>query len=100
MLVRPSIFCSDSIYNIVCREGFTPNQDFVISSHPHCQNLYIATAGSFHGWKFLPIIGDYVVKLLDGKLEENLMKRWAWDRAQEGGVHEKVTPKRELKYLI
>ncbi|RAL58929.1 hypothetical protein DID88_009220 [Monilinia fructigena] len=42
----------------LCWDGITPNQDFIISPHPRCQNLYIATGGSFHGWKFLPIIGD------------------------------------------
>lgn len=95
-----SIYCTDSTSNILFRDGFTPNQDFVISSHPHCQNLYIATGGSFHGWKFLPIIGDYIVQLLEGKLEEDLVKRWAWDRPQEGGAHQKVKPRRELKDLL
>ena len=49
-----------------------PNQDFVTSSHPHYQNFYITTGGSFHGWKFLPIIGPYVVKLLMANLKANL----------------------------
>ena len=84
---------------ILDRDGYTPNQDFIISAHPHCQNLYIATAGSFHGWKFLPIIGDYVVQLLDGTLEEDLVKRWAWDRPQSEGAHERVRPRREMKDL-
>ena len=73
-----SIYCTDSTSNILFRDGFTPNQDFVISS-----------GGSFHGWKFLPIISDYVVQLLDEPLEEDLVKRWAWDRPQEGGAHSK-----------
>ena len=82
------------------RDGFTPNQDFIISAHPCCGNLYIATAGSFHGWKFLPILGQYVVKLLDGELEDDLVKRWAWDRPQKGSAHEKVKPRRELRDLM
>jgi glycine/D-amino acid oxidase-like deaminating enzyme len=82
------------------RDSITPNQDFIISSHPHCKNLYIATAGSFHGWKFLPVIGDYVVQLLDGKLHEDLVKRWAWDREQAGSAHGKMLPRRELKDLL
>jgi hypothetical protein len=81
------------------RDGFTPNQDFVISAHPHSKNLYVATGGSFHGWKFLPILGKYVVKLLDGELNESLVKRWAWDRRQEGAAHETVRPRRELNNL-
>ncbi len=81
------------------RDGITPNQDFIISPHPRCENLYIATGGSFHGWKFLPIIGKYVVQMLDGTLDEDIAKRWAWDRDQKGSAHEKIVPKRELKDL-
>ncbi|TAQ87306.1 hypothetical protein B7494_g4343 [Chlorociboria aeruginascens] len=84
----------------ICWDGITPNQDFIISVHPRCENLYIATAGSFHGWKFLPILGEYVVKLLDGKLEEELVKRWAWDRDQSGSAHSMLIPKRELSDLL
>ncbi|KAH8590091.1 sarcosine oxidase-like protein [Bisporella sp. PMI_857] len=83
----------------ICWDGFTPNQDFIISSHPKCGNLYIATGGSFHGWKFLPIIGEYVVDLLDGKLSEDLKQRWAWDRPQDGAAHETVIPRREMSDL-
>jgi len=83
----------------LCWDGITPNQDFIISAHPRCQNLYIATGGSFHGWKFLPIIGDYVVKMLDNKLDVDLLKRWAWDRDKKESVHELFFPKRELRDL-
>jgi sarcosine oxidase/L-pipecolate oxidase len=82
------------------RDGITPNQDFIISSHPRCQNLYVATGGSFHGWKFLPIIGKYVVQMLDDQLDADLEKRWAWDREQTGSAHERIIPRRELKDLF
>ncbi|RDL31477.1 uncharacterized protein BP5553_09686 [Venustampulla echinocandica] len=55
----------------ICWDGITPSQDFIISEHP-TSNLYIATGGSFHGWKFLPTIGKYVTQLLDGRLPEDL----------------------------
>ncbi len=84
----------------ICWDGITPNQDFIISPHPHSRNLHIATGGSFHGWKFLPIIGKYVVQSLDGELEKELMERWAWDREQKGSAHETVMPRRELKDLL
>jgi len=41
----------------------------------------VATCGSFHGWKFFPIIGKYVVEMLDGDLDLALREKWAWDRA-------------------
>lgn len=84
----------------ICWDGITPNQDFIISPHPQCKSLYIATGGSFHGWKFLPLIGKYIVQMLDGNLEQDLVKRWAWDREQTGSAHETVMPKRELKDIL
>lgn len=56
--------------------------------------------GRFISWKFLPIIGQYVVQLLDGELEESLVRRWAWDRSEEDGVQDKIKPRRELKDLM
>ncbi|KUJ09367.1 sarcosine oxidase-like protein [Mollisia scopiformis] len=69
----------------VCWNAVTPNQDFIIAPHPHCRRLFIATAGSFHGWKFMPTIGKYVVEMLDGTLDAALVKRWAWDREMRAG---------------
>ncbi|KAI0118242.1 sarcosine oxidase [Nemania sp. FL0031] len=64
----------------ICWECVTPSEDFIISHHPASEGLFIATCGSFHGWKFLPVIGRYVTQMLDGTLESDLEKRWAWDR--------------------
>ncbi|KAK7993632.1 hypothetical protein PG989_007013 [Apiospora arundinis] len=33
---------------IICWGAISPNQDWVINAHPHCEKLFIATAGSFH----------------------------------------------------
>ncbi|KAF4631685.1 hypothetical protein G7Y89_g6449 [Cudoniella acicularis] len=92
--------CHRVLVLTLARDGITPNQDFIISSHPCSRNLYIATGGSFHGWKFLPIIGKYVVQMLDGQLEPELQKRWAWNREQTGSAHERLLPQRELRDLL
>ncbi|KAF2769087.1 hypothetical protein EJ03DRAFT_336447 [Teratosphaeria nubilosa] len=47
--------------------------------------LYLATGGSFHSWKFMPTIGQYIVKMLHGELNEEQSNRWAWDRTASGG---------------
>lgn len=65
---------------MVCWDAVTPNQDFIFTRYLHCKHLFIATASSFHGWKFMPTIRKYVVELLDGTLGAVLVKRWAWDR--------------------
>ncbi|KAH8802801.1 sarcosine oxidase-like protein [Xylogone sp. PMI_703] len=83
----------------ICWDAITPTQDFIIGAHPHCERLYIATAGSFHGWKFLPIIGHYVVQMLDSELDGALEKRWAWDRPMRDLTQPKGLPKRDLKNI-
>ncbi|KAI0204180.1 sarcosine oxidase [Astrocystis sublimbata] len=64
----------------ICWDCVTPSEDFIISSHSASTGLFIATCGSFHGWKFLPVIGKYVVQMLDGTLEPELKRKWAWDK--------------------
>ncbi|KAL9055150.1 MAG: hypothetical protein Q9162_003728 [Coniocarpon cinnabarinum] len=81
----------------MCWDALTPNQDFIISQHPHGENLYVATGGSFHGWKFLPTVGKYVVQMLDGTLDNEKARRWAWDRPDQGAACMEYNPQRDLK---
>jgi sarcosine oxidase / L-pipecolate oxidase len=85
---------------VASRDAITPNQDFIISAHPHCKSLFIATGGSFHGWKFLPILGKYVVEMLEGRLDAELAKKWAWDRGDKGSAHEGLVPRREMRDVM
>jgi sarcosine oxidase/L-pipecolate oxidase len=81
------------------RDAVTPNQDFIIDRHPNCKNLYFAGAGSFHGWKFLPTLGKYVVEMLQGTLDAEKASRWAWDRPNEGSALPAYVPRRDLKEI-
>ncbi|KJZ78618.1 hypothetical protein HIM_02009 [Hirsutella minnesotensis 3608] len=74
----------------MCWDASTPTHDFLITAHPHCQGLYVATGGSFHGWKFLPVIGDYVADMMQGSLEAEYADRWAWDK--KGGDGHSANP--------
>lgn len=71
---------------------------------PRLGNLYLAIGGSFHSWKFLPIIGKYVVNVLNGvsngeEKDQNWMwKSEGWDEGRRG-AYKKVIPRRELKDL-
>jgi sarcosine oxidase/L-pipecolate oxidase len=69
----------------------------VICPHPGAQGLFIASGGSFHGWKFLPNIGKYITQMLDGSLDERKATRWAWDRSNEGANCVMYLPSRDLK---
>jgi sarcosine oxidase/L-pipecolate oxidase len=74
----------------MCWDASTPTHDFLISPHPQSDNLYIATGGSFHGWKFLPVIGDYVMAMMQGTLDSDLADRWAWNK--KGGDGHSANP--------
>lgn len=62
----------------MCWDGDTKDINFRICPSPSNSNLFIATAGSGHGFKFLPIIGDYVVDMLEGKLASEYCELWKW----------------------
>lgn len=47
----------------------------------------------------MPTIGRHVVELLDGELDADLVKRWAWDRENEGSAHGDLLPTLELRDL-
>ena len=62
------------------RDAFTTSSDFIISPHAAAKGLFVATCGSFHGYKFFPVLGKYVVQMLEDELEPELKEKWAWDR--------------------
>ena len=62
------------------RDAFTTSGDFIISPHSAMSGLYVATCGNFHGWKFFPVLGKYVLQMLEGSLSAELADKWAWDR--------------------
>jgi len=43
----------------------SPTGDFLVDYHPKFQNLFIATGGSGHAFKFLPVLGDEIVKIIE-----------------------------------
>ena len=40
-----------AFFTLICgyRDGISQDANWYITPHPRCENLYIATAGSFHG---------------------------------------------------
>lgn len=86
-----------------CWDAISSDQNQLICQHPdpRLSNLYFATAGSFHSWKFLPTIGKYVVNMLNGNsngAEKDAAWQWKTTFA-ERGAHEKVKPRRDLADL-
>ncbi|KAM0269419.1 hypothetical protein ACHAQH_009756 [Verticillium albo-atrum] len=77
-------------------DATTKSHDFLITPHPKCTNLFVATGGSFHGWKFLPVISDYIVDMMFGRLEAEYVDRWAWDPSS--GDEHRVNPTYDVEF--
>ncbi|KAI9673117.1 MAG: hypothetical protein M1817_002979 [Caeruleum heppii] len=76
----------------LCWYTDTPTGDFLISPHPNYTGLFVATGGSGHGFKYLPVIGEAVVDILrdrperKGGIEEDLRRKWRWPTEEERGM--------------
>ena len=82
------------------RDAFTTTSDFIISPHSASKGLYIATCGSFHGFKFFPVLGKYITQMLEGELEPELAEKWAWDRPRSGPSQNVEYPNSEMRHLL
>jgi sarcosine oxidase/L-pipecolate oxidase len=66
----------------ICHYADTPDGDFLIDYHPkYGRSLFIATGGSGHGFKFLPVIGDKIVDCMQGNCLDAFKDKWAWKEA-------------------
>lgn len=83
----------------LCWYTDTPDGDFIIDYHPNLKGLFVATGGSGHGFKFLPVIGEKVTDCVLGKCPDDFKGKWnftkhgdmAWDKVvtedgSRGGV--------------
>ncbi|CCL99199.1 uncharacterized protein FIBRA_01214 [Fibroporia radiculosa] len=58
----------------------SPDEDWVIGFHPTDPQVMLATAGSGHAYKFLPVIGRLVADAIQGILPADLVQKFALDR--------------------
>lgn len=87
----------------ICFDAVTPTEDWLLCRHPHSSlsNLVIASGGSFHSYKFMPVAGKYVAKVLKGEsCGEEKDQAWKWKSEKElgksGGLEFGESGKREV----
>ncbi|KAI6889730.1 nucleotide-binding domain-containing protein [Hortaea werneckii] len=67
----------------VCWYNDSFDNHLVIDRVPETEGLMVATAGSGHAFKYLPVIGKYVADVMEGvKTERPSIKAWKWRRLE------------------
>ena len=60
-------FTGNVVDTAVCMYTMTPDEDFVIDRHPEHHRVVFATGFSGHGFKFTPVIGEYLALLVSAE---------------------------------
>ncbi|KAF2813904.1 sarcosine oxidase [Mytilinidion resinicola] len=68
----------------ICWYTDTPTGDFLVSYHPKYKGLFVATGGSGHAFKMLPVIGGKVVECILGRTPAEFRDKWAWPSERVG----------------
>lgn len=79
------------VHTRLCWYTDTPTGNWLITYHPNYKGLFVATGGSGHGYKFLPIVGERIVDVLEGvdrdDLGKELRQRWTWPKERIEADH-------------
>ncbi|KAF8460364.1 FAD dependent oxidoreductase [Kalaharituber pfeilii] len=64
----------------ICWYTDTPTGDFIVDHVPGRRGLFVATGGSGHAFKFLPVLGDVIVGIIcgDEKAAGRWREKWRW----------------------
>lgn len=60
------------IYHSPCMYSVSADEHFIIDQHPNHEQVAFAAGMSGHGFKFAPVIGQYLVNLLDGQSDSQM----------------------------
>ena len=65
--------CDSCVYNL------SPSTDFLLDFHPAMPGVFLATAGSGHGFKLGSILGPIVMDRLDGIADARWSPQFSYD---------------------
>ena len=95
-LCLPTVdFSSLHVTTRLCWYLDTATSDFLACYHPELESLFVATGGSGHAFKFLPVLGKSIVDVLDGTDAQSQAgfwtQKWAWPSPQRDANGDIVT---------
>ncbi|KAI0867256.1 FAD dependent oxidoreductase [Hypoxylon argillaceum] len=91
-------FKGRDLESFICPDLLTPYQYPIIDRMPDVRHLIIATGGSYHSYKLLPVIGEIValrIRNHQGRdsIESALLNRCRWERMQgTKSIHARLVP--------
>ena len=66
------------------------DNNLVVDRVPSKKGLMVATGGSGHGFKYLPVLGRWIVDIIEGKNlsggDAEVARRWKWRTLGDGVV--------------
>ena len=68
-----------------CRYTMTPDEDFILDTHPEHPQVVVASPCSGHGFKFAPEIGRILAALALGQPHGRDLSRFRLDRPSLSG---------------
>ncbi|KAI1445101.1 fructosyl amino acid oxidase [Annulohypoxylon stygium] len=90
-------FTEKELFNrAMCWCTDTADGALLICEHPKWKNFILATGDSGHTFKLLPIIGKYVVELIEGTLSEDLKDTWKWRPGGDALKSRREAPAKDL----
>lgn len=79
----PDLLELDLEYERLCWYTDSVDNSFLIDHVPGTENLVVASGGSGHGFKFLPVLGEHVVDVIERK-DTEYTRLFKWRSVPEG----------------
>ncbi|KAK5116545.1 hypothetical protein LTR85_009170 [Meristemomyces frigidus] len=79
----PDLLALDLEYERLCWYTDSVNNSFLIDYVPGTEGLMVASGGSGHGFKFLPVLGEHVVDVIERK-DTEYTRLFQWRDVPEG----------------
>lgn len=79
----PELLALDLEYERLCWYTDSVNNSFLIDYVPGIEGLIVASGGSGHGFKFLPVLGEHVVDVMERK-DTEYTRLFEWREVPEG----------------
>lgn len=87
------IACRDFSVAKICWCTDTPDRHFLFCEHPDHEGLVLGTGDSGKGFKYMPIVGDYISEIVlkgNDSLDDEKRKCWGWrpEQAEHRDIYE------------